>query len=70
MIPEHVYKTVELTGSSYKGIEDAAQHAVTRASKTLHNLRWFVITETRGVVDNDAKLLWQVTIKASFKLDE
>ncbi|MET0378539.1 MAG: dodecin [Spongiibacteraceae bacterium] len=67
---EHVYKTIELTGSSYAGIEDAAQKAVDRAGKTLHNLRWFVITDTRGVVDRDSKLLWQVTIKAGFTLDE
>jgi flavin-binding protein dodecin len=66
---EHVYKTIELTGSSHAGIEDAAQKAVERAGKTLHNLRWFVITDTRGVIDRDSKLLWQVTIKAGFTLD-
>lgn len=66
---EHVYKTIELTGSSHAGIEDAAQRAITRAGETLHNLRWFEITDVRGGVEPDGKLLWQVTLKAGFTLD-
>ena len=67
---EHVYKSVELTGSSATGVEDAVQNAVTRASKTLHNLRWFQVTELRGGIENDAIAHWQVTMKVGFTLDE
>ena len=45
---DHVYKTIWLTGSSPNGMEDAVQNALSRASKTLHNLRWFEVTEIRG----------------------
>src|SRR6267378_4031497 len=48
----HVYKTIELTGSSPKGLEDAVANAVKRAAKTLHNLRWFQVTDTRGEIEN------------------
>jgi dodecin len=67
---EHVYKSIELTGSSKKGIEDAVNNAIARASKTVHNLRWFQVLETRGVIDKGAVAYWQVTIKAGFTLDE
>ncbi len=67
---EHVYKSVELTGSSATGVEDAVQNAVTRASKTLHTLRWFQVTELRGGIENNAIAHWQVTMKVGFTLDE
>ncbi len=66
----HVYKHVELTGSSSKSIEDAVTNAVTRAKKTLHNLRWFQVTETRGYIEDGAVAHWQVTIKIGFTLDD
>jgi flavin-binding protein dodecin len=66
----HVYKHVELTGSSSKSIEEAVTNAVTRANKTLHNLRWFQVTETRGYIENGTVAHWQVTIKVGFTLDE
>ena len=68
-MPDHVYKLTELTGSSHQGIEDAVRTAIERAGKTLHNLRWFEVTDIRGVVDQNAQLLWQVTIQAGFTLD-
>ena len=68
-MPDHVYKLTELTGSSHQGVEDAVRTAIERAGKTLHNLRWFEVTDIRGVVDQNAQLLWQVTIKAGFTLD-
>ena len=67
---DHIYKTVELTGSSAKGIEDAVQAAVTRASGTLHNLRWFEITEVRGEIRDQKVGHWQVTMKVGFTLDD
>jgi len=67
---DHIYKITELTGSSPKSIEDAVQQAVTRAAKTLRNLRWFEITETRGHIDNGKVAHWQVTLKIGFTLDD
>ena len=67
---EHVYKKVELTGSSPKSIEDAVENAIARASKTLRNLRWFEVCETRGHLENGKIAHWQVTIKVGFTLDE
>lgn len=67
---DHVYKTVELTGSSPKSMEDAVRNAVTRSAKTLHNLRWFQVTDTRGHIENGDISHWQVTVKVGFTLDE
>jgi len=65
----HVYKTVELTGSSSAGTDDAVRNAVARAGRTLHNLRWFEVTQVRGHVEGGAIAHWQVTVKVSFTLD-
>lgn len=67
---DHVYKSVELTGSSTTTVDDAVRNAITRASKTLHNLRWFEVTSVRGGIDNGALVHWQVTMKVGFTLDE
>ena len=66
---EHVYKTIELTGSSPKGVEQAIANAVAKASKTLHNLRWFQVLETRGEIEKGKVAHWQVTMKVGFTLD-
>lgn len=66
---EHVYKTIELTGSSPKGLEEAIANAVGKASKTLHNLRWFQVTDTRGEIEGGKIAHWQVTMKVGFTLD-
>ncbi len=66
----HVYKHIELTGTSTSGIEDAVQNAVTRASKTVRNMRWLEVTETRGHLENGKVSQWQVTVKVGFTLDE
>ena len=66
---EHVYKTVELTGSSPKGIEEAINNAINTASKSLHNLRWFQVTDTRGHITDGKVEHWQVTLKVGFTLD-
>ena len=65
----HVYKTIELTGSSSKSIEKAVKNAVARASKTVHGLRWFEVVETRGDIVDGEISHWQVTVKISFTLD-
>jgi hypothetical protein len=67
---DHVYKITELVGSSPDSIEDAVNNAVTRASRTLRNLRWFEVTETRGHIDDGKIAHWQVTVKIGFTLDE
>ena len=66
----HVYKTIELVGSSALGSDDAVRAAVTRASQTVRNLRWFEITGTRGHIENGQIAHWQVTIKVGFTLEE
>ena len=67
---DHVYKMTELTGSSPKSIEDAVNLAVSRASKTLRNLRWFEVCETRGQIENGKVAHWQVTVKIGFTLED
>ena len=69
-MPDHIYKSVELTGSSATTIEDAVRNAVSRASKTLHNLRWFEVTQIRGGIEDQNLAHWQVTMKVGFTLDE
>lgn len=67
---EHVYKKVELTGSSPNSMEEAVSNAIERASQTLRNLRWFEVTETRGHLENGRIDHWQVTVRIGFTLDE
>ena len=66
---DHVYKKIELVGSSTTSIEDAVKNAVTTASKTVRNMRWFEVTETRGQIDDNQINHWQVTVKIGFTLD-
>lgn len=67
---DHVYKVVELTGSSTSSMEDAIRNAVRRASQTLRNLRWFEVIDTRGHIENGDIGHWQVTLKVGFTLDD
>lgn len=66
----HVYKTVELTGSSPESSDEAIRNAIAKAAKTLHNLRWFQVTDTRGHIEDGAIAHWQVTLKVGFSLDD
>jgi flavin-binding protein dodecin len=65
----HVYKKIELVGSSPESIEDAVKNALSKASKSLRNLRWFEVIETRGHIEDGKIGHWQVTIKVGFTLD-
>lgn len=67
---DHVYKKIELTGSSSTSIEDAVNNAITRASQTIRNMRWFEVVETRGYIDEGNVAYWQVTVKIGFTLDD
>lgn len=66
----HVYKKVELVGSSPKSIEDAIETAIARAAKTLYNIRWFEVIETRGQVAEGQVAHYQVTIRVGFTLED
>ncbi len=66
---DHVYKIVEIVGSSPTSIEDAVQRAVERASQTLREIRWFEVVETRGHVEGGRVAHYQVTLKIGFTLD-
>ncbi|KJV35197.1 dodecin [Luteibacter yeojuensis] len=67
---DHVYKTVELTGSSPEGTDAAVRCAIERASKTIRDIRWFKVTETRGYVEDGKVAHWQVTLKVGFTLED
>lgn len=66
----HIYKTIELVGSSTQSVEDAVQKAVAKAAETVRNLRWFEIVETRGHIEGGRIAHWQVTLKLGFTLEE
>ena len=70
MSDDHVYRVIEITGSSPTSISDAIQTAVNRASKTLRNLRWFEVVQTRGHLDGGKILHYQVTLKIGFTIDD
>ena len=67
---EHVYKLIELTGTSATSIEEAVNNALARAAKTVRNMRWFEVLERRGAVKDGRVDLWQVTVKVGFTLEE
>lgn len=67
---DHVYRVIEITGSSEKSISDAIQTAVSRASKTLRNLRWFEVIHTRGHLDGGKISHYQVTLKVGFTIED
>ena len=66
---DHVYKTIELVGSSTTGSDDAIRAAVTRAAETIRNIRWFQVVETRGHLEDGRIAHWQVTVKVGFTLE-
>lgn len=65
----HVYKLIELTGSSTVGSDDAVRNAIAKAHETLRNIHWFTVSETRGHVVDGRVAHWQVTVKLGFTLD-
>jgi flavin-binding protein dodecin len=65
----HVYKTLELTGSSTSGIEDAVNTAIAKAAETVRNMQWFEVVETRGHIQDGKVAHWQVTMKVGFTLE-
>ena len=67
---DHVYKLVELAGTSPESVTDAIQNAITRASATIRNIRWFEVIQVRGDVSDGKVAHYQVTLKVGFTLDE
>lgn len=66
---DHVYKQIKLTGSSEKSLEDAIQNAINKASKSVRNMRWFEVVDTRGHIKDDKVDHYQVTIEVGFTID-
>ncbi|HBJ84338.1 MAG TPA: hypothetical protein DDZ88_10815 [Verrucomicrobiales bacterium] len=67
---DHVYKLIELTGTSTTTMEDAVNKALKRAHKTIKNLSWFQVMETRGSIDKGKVQHWQVTLKVGFAVED
>jgi dodecin len=66
---DHIYKTIELVGSSPTSVEDAIRKAVAKAAETVRNLRWFEVVETRGHINGAEVGHWQVCLKIGFTLE-
>ena len=66
---DHVYKSIELTGSSTTGSDDAIRAALARAADTIQHMDWFEVVETRGHIVDGKVAHWQVTVKVGFRLD-
>ena len=66
---DHIYKKLELVGTSQNSIEEAVNNAIARASRTIRNLRWLEVVETRGHIQDGKIDHWQVTVKVGFTLD-
>ena len=66
---DHVYKILELVGSSEKSIEDAIQNAVSRASKTIRGMKWFEVSQTRGHIEGGSVRHYQVTLRVGFTIE-
>jgi len=70
MNDDHVYKIIELSGSSQKSIEDAIQTAISRAAKSLKNLRWWEVMQTRGHIEDGKVQHFQVVLKIGFTVED
>lgn len=65
----HVYKHIQVTGTSGNSQDEAIRNAIARAAKTVHNMRWFEVVETRGHIEGDHVSQWQITMRIGFTLD-
>lgn len=66
----HVYKLIDLTGTSTNSIEEAIQTAIAKAGESVRHMRWFEVVETRGTIDNGKVVEFQVTIKVGFRIED
>ena len=67
---DHVYKIIELAGSSTTSVEDAVRTAIAKAGESLKHMRWFEVTQTRGHIEHGEITHWQVVLKVGFTLEE
>lgn len=67
---DNVYKTIELTGCSAESMEKAVANAIERAGKSVRQMRWFQVIETRGAIKDDHVAEWQVTVKVGFRIED
>lgn len=67
---DHIYKQIELTGTSKTSMEDAVQRAINKAAQTVRNMHWFEVVETRGAIAEDQTIQWQVLVKIGFSLED
>lgn len=67
---DHVYKSVEITGSSPEGVTQAIDRAIAKAAQTVRNMDWFEVTDIRGVIADGAVAHYQVTLKLGFRLED
>jgi dodecin len=67
---DHIYKILELVGSSEEGIDDAIQNAISRALKTIREMKWFEVVQTRGDIEKGAVRHYQVTLRVGFALED
>lgn len=67
---DHIYKKIELVGSSTEGVEQAVKNALAKAAESVRHMRWFEVKEIRGHIDDQTVAHWQVTVKVGFTLDE
>ncbi|MBB02602.1 MAG: dodecin [Rubinisphaera brasiliensis] len=67
---EHIYKHIEVTGTSAKSVDDAIRNAIKRAGKSVHGMRWFEMTQIRGDITESDVAHWQVTVKIGFRIDD
>jgi len=67
---DHVYKKIEITGSSTESTDQAIRNAISKAAKTIKNMDWFEVVETRGEVKKGQVAFWQVTVKIGFRLED
>lgn len=66
---DHVYKVIEVTGSSSEGTDAAVRNAIAKTAESVHNLRWFEVVETRGAIEAGRVAHWQVTVKIGFTVE-
>jgi len=66
---DHVYKTLEITGTSSKGVEEAVQRAVEKANESVRHMRWFTVSEIRGHIEAGVIAHWQVSVKIGFSVE-
>jgi flavin-binding protein dodecin len=69
-VSEHVYKSVEITGTSAAGVREAIDNGIAKAAETLRHLDWFQVTEIRGHIEDGTAAHYQVTMKLGFRLED